>query len=589
MENLYKIMKHLIIFCSIAFVSSNVLTQDFDDAFLESLPEEIREELESKADERDEMDEPKYRSTFIDRDEETIELIELSDRFGLEIFSKMQSTFMPLNEANIDGSYILDFGDLLELQIIGQKSLSYELSVKRDGSVSIPDIGKIFISGLSLEKASVLIQERVESSFIDVSSFVTLKSIRDIQIIVAGEVFNPGIYTLNGNSNVFHALSVAGGPSIDGSFRNINLIRQSEVIESLDLYETFIFGRPSFGSRLQSGDVVFVEHASNLVRVSGAVKKPLVYELNDDEQLDIAIKFSGGLTRTAKIDEISLFRFGNQGFKKRRISGAEELKTFDSKDGDHIYVSDTPYNTVTIDGAVNNPGTYTINKGVGLLELVDMAGGYTENAYPFGGILQNESTRLINEMAVEKLYDSFIDSVTTKASFSPEGSSSLESLSLILRELEDAPISGRKVIEFDVQRIDENPSLDTNLEDLDQLFIPEKQNQVFVYGEVLNQGAVKFLDEMATEYYVNRTGGMTPNADPKNIFILYPNGVSEKARFNKNLFMTQNRKLEIYPGSIIFVPRNFDDGFIRTQALQAYATIIGNLGVSLASLSVLKD
>ena len=65
---------------------------------------------------------------------------------------------------------------------------------------------------------------KFEISFIGVDVFVTLLNIRDIQILVAGNVFNPVPYTLNGNSNLFHALSVSGGPSDLGSFRKIDLI-----------------------------------------------------------------------------------------------------------------------------------------------------------------------------------------------------------------------------------------------------------------------------------------------------------------------------------------------------------------------------
>ena len=124
---------------------------------------------------------------------------------------------------------------------------------------------------------------------------------RDIQIIVAGNVFNPGPYTLNGNSNLFHALSMSGGPSEIGSFRAIDLIRNGKIIESLDLYETFIYGTSSFGSRLRSGDVVFVRSVSNLVRISGGVRRSGTYELKFNENLDIAVKFANGITNKADL------------------------------------------------------------------------------------------------------------------------------------------------------------------------------------------------------------------------------------------------------------------------------------------------
>ena len=84
-----------------------------------------------------------------------------------------------------------------------------------------------------MEEASEIIKSKVNTAFIGVNAYISLVNVRDIQIIVAGNVFNPGPYTLNGNSNLFHALSMSGGPSEIGSFRSIDLIRNGQVIESM--------------------------------------------------------------------------------------------------------------------------------------------------------------------------------------------------------------------------------------------------------------------------------------------------------------------------------------------------------------------
>ena len=100
---------------------------------------------------------------------------------------------------------------------------------------------------------------------------------------MAGNVYNPGPYTLNGNSNMFHALVMAGGPSESGSFRSIKLIRNNEVIETMDLYQTFIYAKYNFNTRLRSGDMIFVNPVNNILNVNGGVKRPGEYELLADE------------------------------------------------------------------------------------------------------------------------------------------------------------------------------------------------------------------------------------------------------------------------------------------------------------------
>ena len=153
------------------FISFSLFAQDFDDKFLESLPEDISSDLLNRTLEKKSQQEVQYRksSTSIDKPledeiylrnidkaehEEKAELQEKEiKRFGSEIFSLMQSTFMPTNEPNFDGNYVLDYGDQIEVQLAGQKSQTYVLNIKRDGSISLPEIGKVYISGSSLNEA----------------------------------------------------------------------------------------------------------------------------------------------------------------------------------------------------------------------------------------------------------------------------------------------------------------------------------------------------------------------------------------------------------------------------------------------------
>ena len=136
------------------FVPFFSFAQEFDSNFLNSLPDDVRRDLLNQVEEDNSLNEEQYRrpSTFIEKPEIS------SDRFGIRIFSMMQTTLMPINEPNFDTDYVLDFGDTLQLQLIGTKSSIVNLLVGRDGSISVPDIGKIVVSGLSLEDASNLIK-----------------------------------------------------------------------------------------------------------------------------------------------------------------------------------------------------------------------------------------------------------------------------------------------------------------------------------------------------------------------------------------------------------------------------------------------
>jgi protein involved in polysaccharide export with SLBB domain len=151
-----------ILLSALLIASTTAYSQELDEAYLASLPESVREDVLDKMAEREVKDTPAYRrpSSMINKPAEG------SSRFGAQIFDMMQTSFMPINEPNFDSSYVLDFGDTLEIQLIGQKNSIDELSVKRDGSINIPEIGKIFVAGLSLEATNALIKNKISNAYI---------------------------------------------------------------------------------------------------------------------------------------------------------------------------------------------------------------------------------------------------------------------------------------------------------------------------------------------------------------------------------------------------------------------------------------
>ena len=568
------------IFSIVFFCSSFAFPQQFDEEFLASLPDEVREDLLSQVEDQNKIEEKQYRrpSTLIEKPEVG------SDRFGLNIFSMMQSTLMPINEPNFDADYILDFGDVIRLQLVGSKSLNTNIPVERDGSINIPEIGKVVISGMSIENATDLIVKKIETAYIGVKAFVTLSEVRDIQIIVAGNVFNPGPYTLNGNSNVFHGLVVSGGPSELGSFRSIDLIRNEEVLESIDLYNIFIFGKPAFGTRLRSGDIIFINKTGKLNGIYGGVKRPAVYELNNNETVEDLVFFANGFKPEADLNNIIKEVF-SEGVVQNIQIDLKNIKNEILSDGGNIFIRNFPIRKVQISGAVSNPGTFTLNEGDKLSDLIKRAGGYLPNAYQLGGVLENEQALNANIYARDELYRSLLSSIIENSSGMQ--ASSFDSTGALLQQLRESPVSGRIVTEFDLNKLQSNPEKDITLQDDDKVFIPEKINHVYVFGEIANQGTIQYQSNKSLGFYIDQKGGTLSRADLNNIFVLLPNGVSVRVK-KKNLFRDGGSEIDIYPGSIIFIPRK-SDRILLTQSLQAYASILGNLGVSLASLSVIKD
>ena len=594
-------------------ISSTIIgAQELDKAFLESLPKNIQEDLEEQAKENAGSEDPIYRSienqTKLEKkrledlkkrleadlalleeklkeDEDNVKNKDDLEVFGSSFFGTYQSTYMPINEPNLSPSYILDYGDYLRIQLVGEQNENKNYMINRDGSINIENLEPIILSGLTFEDASKIIKSKVKSSFIGTEAFITLSNIRDINVLVSGNAFNPGIYTVSGNSNILHVIGVAGGINEFGSYREINLIRNEEVIETLDIYDILITGKYKTKTTLRSGDIIFVAPVKKIVSIDGAVKIPAKYELNDDQYLYDVIDYANGITADADLMNIFLDRILDGKIQSLPIRNANQFKTIMSKDGDSLYIRRHTFRAVNIEGAVLKPGRYLMSDEESLDDLIEKSGGFTKNAYPFGAVYENQNAFMINAMAKDKLYQEFIDNIITVSQKNPMGSD-LTSMVELTENLKDSMPNGRVVIDF----LDENATESLVLKDGDRITIPEKSDHIYIYGEVNYEGALKFDDSGDLDFYINKSGGLKENADEKGIYVLHPNGDSQRASLTKSLFQNApSDKMILYPGSIIFVPRSIDDSASNRLAAQAYVSILGNIGIALASLSSINN
>tara|TARA_B100000780_G_C21123649_1_gene455449 strand:+ start:775 stop:2508 length:1734 start_codon:yes stop_codon:yes gene_type:complete len=577
-------MKNIILSISI-LIPLFIYSQELDREFLDTLPEEMQEELEGTVEAKSLKEKPVYRkaSTMIDKPGG----IKMQDVFGSQFFDVMQSSFMPINEPNLDSSYVLDFGDVLEIQMVGSENSKETYSISRDGSININDIGKIYIAGISLENAISLIKTKASNIFIDVDTFVSLIEIRDIQVLITGNAYNPGIFTLSGNSNILHALSMAGGVSDSGSYREIQLIRNNITIATIDLYNLFIYGKSNFRERLRSGDTILVGPSKILASVWSGVRRPSTYEMKEGETFSDLISFANGIKDNTNTSSIRV-----QSLRKEKVIlinyDLDKLQLTEVLNKDTLIIREYQYGAIKITGAVKSPGEYNIVEGDTVRQAVLRAGGYTDFAYPFGGYLANKKTLRLNEEARDSLADSFaMNSFERGIAESPSGSTN--SMRLIIDQMKKAKTTGRVVAEFDLDVLEADPSLDIYLEHGDELFIPTITSQVYVFGEVNSQGAVRYSPEKSLEHYLAISGGVLETSDDNRIYVVNPNGsVVDYSKRNLPYIFAENNSVSIYPGSIIYVPRSTD---IQNSTVTAsiWAPILSSLALSLASLSALNN
>jgi protein involved in polysaccharide export with SLBB domain len=274
----------------------------------------------------------------------------------------------------VPADYVIGPGDTINIQLFGNENMEYFLPVSREGTISFPDIGPIGVSGLSFEEMRTLIQNRVEQQMIGVRANITLGELRSIQVFVLGDVIRPGSYTVTGLAAISNALFESGGIRPIGSMRNIALRRDGNTVTTLDLYDFLLRGDTRSDVRVQAGDAIFVPPIGPTVAVSGAVRRPAIYEVKNEQTVADILALAGGLNSNANRSAVKLERVvPNRGTTVEDIDlGTSEARTV-VRDGDVLRVLpnlDQLERSVRLSGNVYQPGPFQWFEGMRLSDLI---------------------------------------------------------------------------------------------------------------------------------------------------------------------------------------------------------------------------
>ncbi|NQX76895.1 SLBB domain-containing protein [Gilvibacter sp.] len=319
--------------------------------------------------------------------------------FGFDFFANDNISFAPNQNLATPESYVLGPGDELVISVWGAAESNYLVEVDREGALRIPNIGPIYVSGMAIKDAKLKIRSALKrvyagltapaSSPYRVNLDIAISNVRTVQVNIIGEVKVPGSYSLSALSTVLNALYASGGPTREGTFRNIKLVRNGEDVAVFDVYQYLVRGAQDGNLTLRDGDVLLVGPYETRVTVSGPVKRPGIYELKENETFADLFVYTSGFKSNAYRDLIVLERIENDRRRVVEIPLAE-MKSAQPKDGDRIRVQgiiDKFENAVSIEGAVYRPGTYEFQNGLTLKGLIDKASGVNETAFMQRGIL----------------------------------------------------------------------------------------------------------------------------------------------------------------------------------------------------------
>lgn len=439
--------------------------------------------------------------------------------FGADLFRTKNLTFEPNLNIATPVNYIVGPNDQLNINVYGRSVANWKLTVSPEGNINIPGVGLVNVAGKSIEQATALIKSRLAANNYSINNGTTVQislgNIRSIKVILVGEVVKPGSYTLPSLATVFNALYSAGGPSDNGSFRQIEIIRDNRIIRRMDIYDFLLKGDQKDNIRLQDQDIVRVPTYKVRVEMAGEIKRPALYEVLPGETLQDVITFAGGFSDQAYTELIKVTQISDN---QKRLTdvAAGDFKNYIPLRGDKYVVDhilDRYENRVTISGAVFRPGQFELTKGMTLSQLLKKAGGIKEDAFTERGNI----IRL-------------------------------------------KPDNSKEQLSFNVLGVLNAPSSDIPLNREDSVVIPSRLDlhakyKVTIKGEVRKPGEFAFADSMSVADLIIRAGGFTEGASAKRIEV-------SRRIFNSNPQIKSSEVAQVFTADVAADLKASDANFV---------------------------
>jgi len=415
---------------------------------------------------------------------EEVQAGERSKIFGADLFRNSNLTFEPNLNMATPQNYVIGPNDEILLTISGNSEANYNLKVNPEGNINVEYVGVIQLGGLTVEAATSRIRSRMSKVYPGLAAGntklnVSIGNIRSIKVILTGEVQKPGTYTLPSLATVFNALYSSGGPTANGSFRTVELIRGGKIVATLDIYDFLLKGEMKTNLRLQDQDIIRIPVYKSRIEIVGEVKRPGIFELLNGESFNDLLNFSGDFTESAFKARIKVLKNTDIERKISDISSAQ-FAEYNPATGDKFFVDkvlERFANRVSITGAVFRPGEYELEPGLTLSQLLKKAEGLKEDAFMQRGYI----TRLL-------------------------------------------PDNQNQLISFDVSGIINGktadiPLLREDIINISSIFDLKEEYKVTIDGEVRQPGIFDFAENLTLEALILQAGGFKESATGQRIEI----------------------------------------------------------------------
>ncbi|HEY1560522.1 MAG TPA: SLBB domain-containing protein [Caulobacteraceae bacterium] len=515
-------------------------------------------------------------------------------RFGANLILEGSKGFAQPSNATLPPDYRLNPGDELLIGVTGSVEASLRLTIDDDGRIFIPRVGAVSVAGIRYGDLQAALTRRFEEQFKAVTLSVVISRLHGLTVYVTGYAVSPGAYTVSSVSTMVDAVLAAGGPAAGGSFRNIELRRNGQVVSQLDLYDLLLNGDKSHDAVLQNEDVLNIAPAGPEVAVTGSVNSEAIFEAKPGETLGDMIRYAGGFNSLADPSRVIVQRLADLDKAGSQQLPWDRAVAFPAEGGDIVRIlslgqiarpEERQAILATIEGEVDRPGRYYLRPGATLGDLLTAAGGLSTGAFVYGSDL----TRASVQRQQEKSYGHAITELEFAAATAPltalgatdaaTATARQAAVASVVTELRKQKPDGRIVLPIAYGAA--TLQSDFVLENFDHLYVPPRPKTVGVFGAVYQAASFQYADNTRVGDYLKLAGGARRHvSDTGQIFVIRANGSVISAAQIHDL---ANRPA--YPGDVIYVPVR--TGASTWEKVERIAAIVGQFGASAAVIGIL--
>ncbi len=429
-------------------------------------------------------------------------------------------------------------------------------------------------------------------------------------VSVLGEVREPGTYQTSGQVHLSDAVHLAGGVAPDVETGDAQVFRYLPdgkfKIFSVSLSQA-LAGDPVENILLQPRDRLLIHRNPDAVEpasvyIQGEVAKPGRYPLSTNMGVADLIRIGGGLKPSADSEtaDLTKYQYSNEAKltgEHESIALAAALKgdtqsNVQIHNGDVLTIRQLPgWNdlgaTITLKGEVKHPGTYGIRPGERLSSVLERAGGFEPDAYPFGAVLQRVQVRELESKAqdqtilrVKGAQDDIQLMPDTDAKQKQTKEIALQQWQETLEQLSSNPPAGRVTIRVSSHiNVWKNTISDVEVRAGDLLVVPKRPSFVMVTGEVFNPTAVSYRPGKSAKWYLGQSGGPTTLANKKAIFVIRADGsvIGSKS----GLLSGESLNASLQPGDTVVVPEKALGGGLQWQSVLLTAQTASSIATAL--------